>query len=251
MALSVPSLWLSGLLTAVLTSGVLLCCSPPEEGLAVSTAQSSDRLGVVLDVSVDPLTQWGDVANCGPTAAAMVLSHAGVGADPAQLRDQIGAWSWSHFPLRAFSLPGRSSGMTTPAMMKSVLETFGGRGRFRRLAHPFLPGDAFALTALRSELAQGHPVLLMVESPVLWGTPQAGLHWIVVRGADEGDFLFNDPAYGEEHRVSAERLWRAWRLHPLWRKLAGLDSFTGFVIDTPAPCLDESLRIARACPPSR
>ena len=78
MALSVPSLWLSGLLTAVLPSGVLLCCSPPEEGLAVSTAQSSDRLGVVLDVSVDPLTQWGDVANCGPTAAAWDSSWEGL-----------------------------------------------------------------------------------------------------------------------------------------------------------------------------
>jgi hypothetical protein len=141
--------------------------------------------------------------------------------------------------------------MTSPSMMLGVLEAFGGEGRFRALEHPFLPGDAFALLALRSALASGRPVLLMVESPVLWGTRQAGLHWIVVRGVDQAGFIFNDPADGREHRVTAERLWRAWRLHPLWRRLPGLSSFTAFVLDAPAPCSDDRIRVAQLCPPSR
>ena len=95
-----------------------------------------------LTLEVAELTQRGDIANCGPTAAAMVLAHAGFGADPRQLRDRIGRWSWRHFPLRAFSIPGRSSGMTTPHMMREVLQAFGGQGRFRALRHPFVPGEA-------------------------------------------------------------------------------------------------------------
>lgn len=204
-----------------------------------------------IKVEVAELTQHGDVANCGPTAAAMVLSHAGIGADPDILRDRIGTWSWGRFPLRALSVSGRSSGMTSPTMMAEVLEAFGGQGRFRALRHPFLPGDAFALLALRSALSEGRPVLMMVESPILWGTEQAGLHWIVVRGAERDTFIFNDPADGKEHRVSTERLWRAWRLHPLWRRLPGVEAFTAFVLDAPLPCPDDVMRIASVRRPLR
>ena len=75
----------------------------------------------------------------------------------------------------------------------------------------------------------------MVESPVLWGTHQAGLHWIVVRGVKGDTFVFNDPGDGRRHTISAEQLWRAWRLHPLWRRLPGVDGFTAYVLDPESP----------------
>jgi len=231
---SLPALIRKGLLLLI----CVLCSGTAAHGEAL------DGGAPVLNVEVAELMQHGDVANCGPTAAAMVLAHAGIGADPQRLRDRIGSWSWRRFPLRALSVSGRSSGMTSPTMMAEVLEAFGGQGRFRALRHPFLPSDAFALIALRSALSEGRPVLMMVESPILWGTEQAGLHWIVVRGAERDTFIFNDPADGEEHRVSAERLWRAWRLHPLWRRLPGVDAFTAFVLDAPLPCPDDAMRIA-------
>lgn len=201
----------------------------------------------LLDVAV--LAQRGEVANCGPTAAAMILRHGGVSVDPAGLRDRIGHWSWDRFPMRALSVPGRAPGMTSPGMMRAVLDAFGGVMRFRTLTHPFIPGEAYALVALREALASGRPVLLMVESPVLWGTEQAGLHWIVVRGVEGDQFIYNDPSDGSQQSVSAERLWRAWRLHPLWRRLPGIDAFTAFVADRQRPCDHQPVQLAAACPP--
>ena len=72
---------------------------------------------------------------------------------------------------------------------------------------------------------------MMVESTVLWRGEEGGLHWIVVRGAEGGDFIFNDPADGTVQRISAARLWRAWRLHPLWHRLPGVEPFTAFVLE--------------------
>jgi hypothetical protein len=201
----------------------------------------------VLDVG--ELQQRGEVANCGPTAAAMLLGHARPTLDPAALRDHIGLWSWDRFPLRAVSVLGRSPGMTSPGMMRAVLDAFGGHVRFRSLSHPFIPGEAYAMLALREALASGRPVLLMVESPVLWGTTQAGLHWIVVRGVEGDEFLFNDPSDGTQRMVTAERLWRAWRLHPLWRRLPGIEAFTAFVAERREPCDEGPIQLAAACLP--
>ena len=183
------------------------------------------------NIKVAPLTQEGALANCGPTAAAMVIAHALGKEDATALRDLIGRWSWARFPMRAFRLPGGEPGMTTPSMMHEILSVFGVQARVTSIKHPFLPGDMFALMHLRALLESGRPVVLMVESPVLWGTRQAGLHWIVVRGVEGENFLFNDPADGSVQRVSTERLWRAWRLHPLWRRLPGIEGFTGFVLE--------------------
>ncbi len=218
--------------------------SPVATGKRRSSSRVPVRSKVVLDVAV--LAQRGNVSNCGPTAAAMLLAHAGGVVDAARLRDRIGRWYWDRFPMRAISLPGRASGMTSPGMMREVLDAFGGRARFQPLAHPFLPGEAHALPALRHAVASGRAVLLLVESPVLWGTTQAGLHWIVVNGVDGDTFIFNDPGDGTQHRVSAEHLWRAWRLHPLWRRLPGIAAFTAFVADSPAPTVVAARQLALA-----
>ena len=201
--------------------------------LTVSSTSAAASVAVTVsgDIDVTALTQEGEVANCGPTAAAMLLGHRVASVRPDALRDAIGHWSWRRFPLRHFRLPGHEPGMTTPAMMREILKAFGGRGRVQTLKHPVLPPEAWALLALRDLIKRGSPVLLMVESPVLWGTSQPGLHWIVVRGLDGDAFLFNDPADGSVQTVSAERLWRAWRLHPLWHRLPGVHPFTAFTLE--------------------
>ena len=54
------------------------------------------------------LEQRDSVANCGLTAAAMLIGAYHYPTDPvgqARLRDDIGQWSWARFPMRAWHLP--------------------------------------------------------------------------------------------------------------------------------------------------
>ena len=69
------------------------------------------------------------------------------------------------------------------------------------------------------------------------------------RGVEGDEFIFNDPSDGTQRVVTAERLWRAWRLHPLWRRLPGVDAFTAFVAERKEPCVDAPLQLASACRP--
>ena len=177
--------------------------------------------------------------NCGPTAAAILLGSASSTHDEVilrRLRDRIGRWSWTAFPLRRVRWPGREPGMTLPFMMRAMLQRFG-VGRVSDLvSHVFLPREALAFASLHQILSRRKAALLLVESPVLWGTAAPGLHWIVVTGYDAGEFIYIDPSDGKAVRISSDRLWWAWRLNPLWRGLAKMTPFTGFVIgDAPIP----------------
>ncbi|MGM0576380.1 MAG: C39 family peptidase [Myxococcota bacterium] len=203
--------------------------------LAPATAGARSDEG---DLPVPLAGQNGDVANCGPTAAAMVLAaYRGLddGASVGALRDVVGRWSWDEFPMRRWSLPGRDPGMTTPQMFRATLEHFGDDLRFERIAHPFLPQEAWAMVRLRWALDHDRPVVVLVETPPLWGTSEPSLHWVVVRGVDGGRLVYNDPADGKRWTVPVDRFFDAWDLNPLFRALPGLAPFTGFVADRPLP----------------
>lgn len=217
---------------------------PGPSAREIEPAEPTSPPPLFLELAVPLLRQSGDLANCGPTAAAMLLgAHRGL-REPAALdglRDALGLWSWQRFPLRQWRLPGRDPGMTTPFMMETMLERFGEGLRFRRLEHPVLPSEAWSLVALRESLASGRPLLTLTESPVLWGTDSKGLHWIVVTGLEDDLVVYHDPADGRRCTVPIDRFWRAWRLSDLLQKLPGVDPFVAFVSETPLPALDPEL----------
>lgn len=191
-----------------------------------------------VEVGVPTIAQRGDIANCGPTAVAMVLgAYRGLanGTALSILRDDIGMWSWDRFPRRAWHLPGADPGMTTPSMLHASLHAFAEDLRFARVSHPFLPMEAWALPALRGAVAQGRPVIALVDSSVIWGTSRPGLHWVVVRGFDDDQVLYNDPGDAGVFTIPAHRFWLAWRLNGVFRNLPGLGPFVGFAATRAVP----------------
>lgn len=210
-------------------------------GVPLSAGAGDDPTGQIrlpnVDLDVPMTAQASEQANCGPTAAAMLLAayqgEEGVALE--RLRDAVGAWSWARYPSRAWHLPWRDPGMTTPAMVEGILEHFGGDVRFERLSHPPTAPESSALMTLAGALAQGRPVLALVEAPTLWGTRKPGLHWIVVRGFERGRVVFNDPADGKRWSISVTSFWRAWRLNAWYRAIPGIDGCTAFVGDRPMP----------------
>ncbi len=190
-----------------------------------------------VDLDVPMAVQASQQANCGPTAAAMLLAayRGDEGLALERLRDAVGAWSWARYPSRAWHLPWRDPGMTTPAMVEGILEHFGGDVRFERLSHPHLAPESSSLVTLARALAQGRPVLALVEAPTLWGTEKPGLHWIVVRGFERGRVVFNDPADGKRWSISVRSFWQAWRLSAWYRAIPGIEGYTAFVGDRPMP----------------
>ncbi len=220
--------WRPALAVSLLAAGLTL---PPSAARSATDTRH-------IRVSVPTIAQRGDIANCGPTAIAMVLgSYRGLsnGTELAILRDDVGMWSWERFPQRAWHLPGADPGMTTPSMLHASLHAFAGELSFDRISHPFLPMEAWALPALHAAVTDGRPVITLVESSVIWGTGRPGLHWVVVRGLDGGDVLYNDPGDAGVFRIPGHRFWRAWRLNGVFRNLPGLDPFVGFVAGRPVP----------------
>lgn len=190
------------------------------------------------DLLVPTAQQTGDVANCGPTAAAMVLAAYWGVSDPAHvgtIRSLLGTWSWMQFPERSWHLPGQDPGMVTPAMMLATLQRFGHDVRFERLTNKWIPGDAYALAALRWSMAAGRPVVALVSSDVLWGTKRVGLHWVVVSGLHGDHVVYNDPGDACRFEMPVSRFLEAWRLRGVFRLLPGFDAYTAFVGDRAVP----------------
>lgn len=185
-----------------------------------------------LDFVVPGIAQTGDVTNCGPTAAAMIVAaFEGLGDEGrlVGLRDEIGRWSWEEFPLRRVSLPGYDAGMTTPGMLRAVLDRFAAPVAFEPFEHPWIPAEAWSLLALARYLEESRPVLALVQASTLWNARTPSLHWVVVRGLDGGDVIYNDPADGTRSTVPLPRFWAAWRLNELYRRLPMVGAFQGLV----------------------
>lgn len=227
-----PSAWVGGWVGLTVALAVALAVAP--------AARSHGRGGRSARLALLPVprvAQAGEVSNCGPSAAAMLAAaYAERPAHVKALRDALGRWTWDHFPLRRISLPGYDAGMTTPTMLLRALRHFAPTVRWRDgFKHPWLPRQLHALATLRAYLEEGMPVLALVQTRVLWGFDAPGLHWIVVRGLEDGQVVFNDPGDGLVGRVPVAQFYRAWRLDPLFRRLGSIGSFVGLVGDRPLP----------------
>lgn len=182
--------------------------------------------------------QLGDKTNCGPTTAAMTLgAYQGVHEPGAirVIRDVLGEWTWQAFPLRQMRLAGYDAGMTTRHMMASALERFEPTVGWEPVEHPWLPLEAWSLVTLKQALAERRPVVVLAEARTLWGLDVAGLHWVVVRGVDGGQVVFNDPADGAVARLPLDRFWLAWRLPDVYRSLPMVAGFEALVPDRSLP----------------
>ncbi len=190
------------------------------------------------ELPVPVVKQIGTKTNCGPTAAAMTIAayepEAGMERTRA-LRDVVGEWTWQAYPLRQMRLPGYDAGMTTRDMMRSSLERFGDDVKWRPVEHAWLPLEAWSVIALKQALAERRPVVVLAEARELWAMDAPGLHWVVVRGVEAGEVVFNDPADGAVAKVPLERFWTAWRLPDQYRSLPMVTGFEALVPDRSLP----------------
>lgn len=207
--------------------------------LASTTATGAANAAGSDELSVPRILQTGDKANCGPTAAAMMLgAYAGATKRPIleRLRDKLGQWSWDRFPFRRMSLPGYDAGASTPDILEKTMNHFADGVSFQKSSakHPWIPQEAWSVVRLRAHLESRRPVLALVMSSVIWDTKAPGLHWVVVRGIDsKGDVIFNDPADRSRSTVSTARFLRAWKLQGVLGAL--FKSYTSLVGDGPIP----------------
>jgi LysM repeat protein len=139
-------------------------------------------------------------ANCGPTAVGMALEAFGVSLAPRQVRAAA---------LDAQHIYGNNVGTLITALAQvaqqqglSVAGLYDGAGIHR-----------WSLDDLRAQVRLGHPVVVQVRYRSLPGRGGAyyyGDHYILVTGAVNAGFLYNDPmdfdGVGWDRVISAERL---------------------------------------------
>ena len=196
----------------------------------------NERLSAAV-LEVPLVQQVGERNNCGPSAVAMLLGayQGHRGADLERLRDRIGDWSWSKFPLRRLRVPGRGAGLTTASMIRASLERFGGALSFddhRSLADL---SRAQAFDNLQVWLGDERPVLVLVASGPLWEQSIIGLHWIVVIGIRDQMIVFNDPADSRQEAISIPQFMEAWRIGSPLTGLPSVESYTAFVAGQSLP----------------
>lgn len=203
--------------------------------LVVLSTATSPATAALPELDVPLMQQIGEKTNCGPTAAAMVIgAYEGTRSPRAlkKLQDRLGQWSWEKYPIRRLSLPGYDAGASTPDVLKATMNQFAPKGlTFGTTSkHPWVPKELWSMVALRAELEASRPVVVLVSSKLIWDMPSAvGLHWVVVRGLEDGKVVFNDPADKTRRLIDADRFWQAWALDGLFATL--FDRFTGLVAD--------------------
>lgn len=191
-----------------------------------------------FELAIPIARQIGDKTNCGPTAAAMALgAYQGVqrSSEVRVIRDLVGEWTWQAFPARQMRLPGYDAGMTTRHMMQLALDRFEPTLEWKPAEHAWLPLEAWSVLVLKQAISERRPLVVLAEAKTLWGLDVAGLHWVVVRGIDRGQVVFNDPADGTIARISLDRFWQAWRLPDVYRSLPMVSGFEALMPDRSLP----------------
>lgn len=199
--------------------------------------------GPVMELEVPTLRQGGFRANCGPTAAAMVLgAYQGTGEslDLRGLRDDLGDWSFDHFAPRRVKLPGVPAGMTPPSVLAATLNQFSDQVTFRQVSGAdatLSMGERFetGLDVLRGSIAMRRPVLVLVQSGLLWPDAAESLHWVVVKGLGDDTVIINDPAQGNRETFELQHFMMAWKLNPFFRSLPFVDPYVAIAGDEPLP----------------
>jgi uncharacterized protein YvpB len=136
-----------------------------------------------------------ETANCGPTSVAMLLAFHGIDASPWEIRvramqaqdswvDSEGGYSDDYGVfIHHLATVAESYGLRTEGLWHR--EGF----RIDRLRE-WQPAD------VRNALRVGHPVVVQVRYqslPERSEVPYSGDHYIVVHGAEAGEFIYSDP----------------------------------------------------------
>ncbi|HVC33083.1 MAG TPA: C39 family peptidase [Chloroflexota bacterium] len=148
-------------------------------------------------------TAWAE-SNCGPTTLSMALGALGVDVDQLTLRhdadEQMG-----------FADPNDGTTWESLAYAANV-SGVKIKGLYNGQSY-----QTWTIAGLKSQLSQGHPVVLLVrywDLPDHVGSSFAGDHYIVGLGFDQdGNLVFNDPAVhgdGSDRVISQSDLEKAW-----------------------------------------
>lgn len=145
--------------------------------------------------------------NCGPTALSMALGALNINVDQQTLRRLANVQLGTSNPNSGTTWA--SLAYAAQAMGAKVNGPYQGQGASRR---------SWTIDDLKGELAQGHPVLLLVKYRLLPGNAQSPFgedHFIVALGVDQsGNFVYNDPAFhnsaGAHRTITPAQLTTAW-----------------------------------------
>jgi murein DD-endopeptidase MepM/ murein hydrolase activator NlpD len=143
-------------------------------------------------------------SNCGPANLSMALGALGISVDQLTLRGranrQMGIWDPSDGTTwGSLAYAARYYGATVSGLYRGSL--------YRK----------WSMDDLTSELAQGHPVILLVrywDLPDHYTSSYGGDHYIVALGLDRaGNVVYDDSAIhgdGSDRAISQNQLMRAW-----------------------------------------
>jgi LysM repeat protein len=149
---------------------------------------------------------WAET-NCGPTSLSMALGALGVNVDQITLRHLADKQMGFENPNDGTTWESLAYAAKAEGISNEGLTNAGGKG-YR----------SWSIDDLKSELAKGHPVILLVHYRALpdhFGSAFYGDHYIVALGVDaSGNLVYNDPAFktspGSDRTVDPANLQNAW-----------------------------------------
>lgn len=141
--------------------------------------------------------------NCGPTSLSMALGALGINVDELTVR------RWANV---ALGTSDPNSGTTWGSL------AYAARQGGATVVGPAPGTSSWTVDEVKSQLQQGHPVLLLVRYQLLpdhLSSTFAWDHYIVALGFDaSGNLIYNDPAFyteiGAHRTISSADLTRAW-----------------------------------------